>query len=108
MCTPTTTPDAIPQEVLEVLNLRREKAKASYERNKEKMRLRDQTRRSDPEQYEAMKERSKLCNRKRYQEMRNEDYVCECGAQIKRVSLHSHLASKKHLKVQLQLRNAMT
>ena len=82
---------------METLTLQQEKSKANYERNKEKMRLRDQARRNDPEQYEVMKERSKLCNRKRYQEMKNEEYVCECGACIKRVSLHTHLKSKKHL-----------
>ena len=88
---------AIPQEIMEAINLQRVKAKARYDKNKEKMRLRDQARRNDPVQYEVMKERSKEWNRKRYQEMKTEDYVCECGAHIKRVSLHSHLMSKKHL-----------
>ena len=87
----------IPQEVLEALNLQREKSKGNYQKNKEKMRLRDQMRRNDPVQYHVMKERSKLWNRKRYQEMKNHNYVCECGAQIKRVSLHSHVLSKKHV-----------
>ena len=99
MCTPTTALGsmAIPQEIMEAINLQRVKAKAHYDKNKEKMRLRDQARRNDPVQYEVMKERSKEWNRKRYQEMKTEDYVCECGAHIKRVSLHSHLMSKKHL-----------
>jgi hypothetical protein len=108
MCTPITLADAvhiyeeIPQGVLEALNLQREKSKASYQKNKEKMRVRDQMRRSDPVQYQVMKERSKLWNRKRYQEMKNHDYVCECGSQIKRVSLHSHLLSKKHMSALLR------
>jgi hypothetical protein len=103
MCTPATAPDsmtvreAIPQEIMEALNLQRVKSKAHYDKNKEKLRLRDQARRNDPVQYEVMKERSKQWNRKRYQEMKTEDYVCACGAHIKRVSLHSHLVSKKHL-----------
>ena len=82
---------------MEALRIRKEKSKVNYERNKEKMRLRDQTRRNDPVQYALMKERSKLCNRKRYQEMKDENYVCDCGAHIKRVSLHTHLTSQKHL-----------
>ena len=108
MCTLITLADAvqiyeeIPQGVLEALNLQREKSKASYQKNKEKMRLRDQMRRNDPVQYQVMKERSKLWNRKRYQEMKNHDYVCECGAQIKWVSLHSHLLSKKHMNALLR------
>ena len=93
----TTTEVLLPQEVLDLLNRQREKARASYQKNKEKIRLRDETRRNDPEQYERMKELSKLWNRQRYQETKNEEYVCECGAHIKRVSLHSHLVSKKHL-----------
>jgi hypothetical protein len=97
---PTTAlfPTVIPQEVIDLLNRQREKARASYEKNKEKMRLRDQARRNDPEQYERMKELSKMWNRKRYQEVKNEDYACECGANIKCVSLHTHLLSKRHLR----------
>ena len=114
MCTPHTAPDlmavgeAIPQEIMQALNLQRVKSKAHYDKNKEKMRLRDQARRDDPVQYEVMKERSKQCNRKRYQEMKTEDYVCECGAHIKRVSLHSHLLSKKHLDRAVALPGKMT
>ena len=88
----------MPQEVLEMLNRQKEKSRASYKRNKETIRLRDQTRRQNPEQYERMKELSRLWNRKRYQEAKHEDYQCECGAHIKRVSLHTHVLTKKHLK----------
>jgi hypothetical protein len=88
----------MPQEVLEMLDGEKEKNRASYQRNKEKIRLRDQARRTDPERYDRMKELSKLWNRKRYQEAKHEDYECECGARIKRVSLHSHVLTKKHLK----------
>jgi hypothetical protein len=88
----------LPQEAIDLLDRQREKARASYEKNKAKIRMRDQARRDDPEQYERMKEQSKLWNRKRYQEAKNEDYECECGAHIKRVSLHTHVLTKKHLK----------
>ena len=84
----------LPQETIDLLNRQRERARASYEKNKAKIRARDQARRDDPEQYERMKKRSKMWNRKRYQEAKNEEYECECGAHIKRVSLHSHLLSK--------------
>jgi 3-hydroxyacyl-CoA dehydrogenase len=87
----------MPQEVLEMLNRQKEKTRASYKRNKERIRLRDQARRQNPEQYERMKELSKVWNRKWYQEARHEDYECECGARIKRVSLHTHLLTKTHL-----------
>ena len=87
----------LPQEAIDLLNRQREKARASYEMNRAKIRMRDQARRDDPEQYERMKKRSKMWNRKRYQEAKNEDYECECGTHIKRVSLHSHLLSKRHL-----------
>ena len=87
----------LPQETIDLLNRQREKARASYEMNKAKIRMRDQARRDDPEQYERMKERSRMWNRERYQEAKTEDYECECGAHIKRVSLHSHLLSKRHL-----------
>jgi 3-hydroxyacyl-CoA dehydrogenase len=83
--------------VLEMLNRQKEKTRASYKRNKERIRLRDQARRQNPEQYERMKELSKVWNRKWYQEARHEDYECECGARIKRVSLHTHLLTKTHL-----------
>jgi hypothetical protein len=94
----TAVPMLLPQAAIDLLNRQREKARATYEKNKAKIRLRDQARRNDAEQYEQMKERSKLWNRARYQEMRNEQYVCECGANIKRVSLHSHLQTKRHRK----------
>ena len=38
-----------------------------------------------------------MWNRKRYQEAKTEDYECDCGAHIKRVSLHNHLLTKRHL-----------
>ena len=64
--------------------------------------MRDRARRSDPEQYERMKERSKLWNRERYQEVKSKDYDCECGAHIKRVSLHTHLLTKRHLSAKVR------
>ena len=88
----------LPQEAIDLLNQQKEKARASYEKNKDKIRARDQARRNDPQQYDRMKERSKQWNRKRYQEAKNEDYECECGARIKRVSLHTHMSTRKHLK----------
>ena len=88
---------AVPQEAIDLLNQQREKARANYERNKAKIQVRDQARRNDPEQYERMKELSKLWNRKHYQETKSEDYHCKCGAHIKRVSLHTHLLTKRHL-----------
>jgi hypothetical protein len=88
----------LPQAATDLLNRQREKARATYEKNKAKIRVRDQARRNDAEQYERMKERSKLWNRVRYQEAKHEDYQCECGAHIKRVSLHTHVLTKKHLK----------
>ena len=94
---PNTSMATLPQEAIDLLDQQRERARASYERNKAKIRVRDQARRNDPEQYERMKEQSKLWNRKRYQEVKSEDYVCECGAHIKCVSLHSHLLTKRHL-----------
>ena len=87
----------LPQVAIDLLNRQRERARASYEMNKTKIRVRDQARRNDLEQYERMKERSKQWNRKRYQEVKSEEYDCECGAHIKRVSLHSHLLTKRHL-----------
>ena len=87
----------LPQEAIDLLDRQREKARASYEMNKEKIRVRDQARRNDKELYQVMKERSKQWNRKRYQEAKSEEYDCECGAHIKRVSLHSHLLTKRHL-----------
>jgi hypothetical protein len=86
----------LPQEAIDLLNRQRAKARATYEKNKAKIRVRDQARRNDPEQYERMKERSKLWNRLRYQEVKNEGYECECGAHVKRVSLASHLLTKRH------------
>ncbi len=97
---PTTgAPNSItlPQEAIDLLNQQREKARKRYEKNKAKIRVKDQARRNDPEKYERMKQRSKLWNRKRYQEVKNEDHECECGAHIKRVSLHTHLLTKRHL-----------
>ena len=87
----------LPPEAIALLNQQREKAKERYEKDKDKIRARDQARRNDAEQYDRMKERSKLWNRKRYKETKDEDYECECGAHIKRVSLHTHVLSKKHL-----------
>jgi chromatin segregation and condensation protein Rec8/ScpA/Scc1 (kleisin family) len=87
----------LPQEAIDLLNQQREKARKRYEKNKAKIRVKDQARRNDPEKYERMKQRSKLWNRKRYQEVKNEDHECECGAHIKRVSLHTHLLTKRHL-----------
>ncbi len=71
--------------------------RANYEENKAKIKVRNQARRNDAEQYERMKQR-----RKRYLEIKSEDYECECGAHIKRVSLHTHLLSKKHLSAMSQ------
>ena len=95
--TSANTTMVLPPEAINLLNRQREEARIRYEKNKAKIKLRDQARRNNPELYERMKERSKLWNRKRYRETKNEDYECECGAHIKRVSLHSHLLTKKHL-----------